>query len=347
MTIRLSILTAILALASCGGKDKKIAAAPAGKPSVSKASGYIVRTTALSDDVELPGTLVANETAEIHPEVAGRIVYLNINEGRYVAKGTLLARLFDGDLQARLKKLKVQLAMAQTTEQRQAKLLEIESIPKQDYDMALLNVNTIKADMEILRVDIGKTIIRAPFSGRLGLKNISLGAYVTSATNIATLHQVSTMKLDFALPEKYLTAIKERQLVYFITPGNSKRYMATVEITNPLITENNRSLTVRARVQNPDAGLLPGGFAQVSLRFEPETAAIMVPTQSIIPQARGKKVVLYQNGIAKFTDVTTGLRDSATIQVTSGLKEGDTILVTGLLSIKPEAKVVVDKIINN
>jgi membrane fusion protein, multidrug efflux system len=346
MTIRLSIITAILALTSCGDKDKKITAAPAGKPSVSKANGYIVRTAALSDDIELPGTLVANETAEVHPEVAGRIVYLNINEGRYVAQGTVLARLFDGDLQARLKKLRVQLAMAQTTEQRQAKLLAIESIAKQDYDMALLNVNTIKADMEILRVDIGKTIIRAPFSGRLGLKNISKGAYVTSATNIATLHQVSTMKLDFALPEKYLTSIKERQLVYFITPGNSKRYMATVEITNPQITENNRSLMVRARVQNPDAGLLPGGFAQVSLRFEPETAAIMVPTQSIIPQARGKKVVLYQNGIAKFTDVTTGLRDSATIQVTSGLKEGDTILVTGLLSIKPDAKVVVDKIVN-
>jgi membrane fusion protein, multidrug efflux system len=336
MTIRLSIITAALVLASCGEKDKKIGAVPAGKATVSKANGFIVRTAALSDDVELPGTLVANETAEVHPEVAGRIVYLNINEGRYVTQGTVLARLFDGDLQARLKKLRVQLAMAQTTEQRQAKLLAIESIAKQDYDMALLNVNTIKADMEILRVDIGKTIIRAPFSGRLGLKNISKGAYVTPATNIATLHQVSTMKLDFALPEKYLTAIKERQLVHFITPGNSKRYMATVEITDPQITEN-----------NPDAGLLPGGFAQVSLRFEPETAAIMVPTQSIIPQARGKKVVLYQNGIAKFTDVTTGLRDSATIQVTSGLKEGDTILVTGLLSIKPDAKVVVDKIVNN
>jgi membrane fusion protein, multidrug efflux system len=346
MTIRLSIITAILALVSCGEKDKKIGAAPAAKAAVSKANGYIVRTAALSDDIELPGTLVANETAEVHPEISGRIVYLNINEGRYVGQGTVLARLFDGDLQARLKKLRIQLAMAQTTEQRQAKLLDIESIPKQDYDMALLNVNTIKADIEILRVDIGKTIIRAPFSGRLGLKNISKGAYITPATSIAALQQISTMKLDFALPEKYLTAIKERQLVYFITPGNSKRYMATVEVTNPQITENNRSVTVRARVQNPDAGLLPGGFAQVSLRFEPETAALMVPTQSIIPQARGKKVVLYQDGVAKFTDVTTGLRDSATIQVTSGLKEGDTILVTGLLSIKPDAKVMVDKIVN-
>jgi membrane fusion protein, multidrug efflux system len=347
MIIRLSIISAIFLLLSCGGKDKKIGALPAAKPTVSKASGYIVRTVAMSDDVELPGTLVANETAEVHPEIAGRIVYLNINEGRYVAQGTILARLFDGDLQARMKKLKVQLAMAETTEQRQAKLLAIESIPKQEYDMALLNVNTIKADMEILRVDIDKTIIRAPFSGRLGLKKISKGAYVTPATNIADLQQINIMKLDFALPEKYLTAIKERQLVYFMTPGNGKRYMATVEVTNPQITETNRSLTVRARVQNPDAALLPGGFAQVSLRFEPESPAIIIPTQAIIPQARGKKVVLYQDGMAKFTDVTTGLRDSATIQITSGLKEGDTVLVTGLLSIKPEGKVTLDKIINN
>jgi membrane fusion protein, multidrug efflux system len=346
MTIRLSIITAILALASCRDKDKKIGAVPVGKPGVSKANGYIVRTAALSDDLELPGTLVANETAEVHPEIAGRIVYLNINEGRYVGQGTVLARLFDGDLQARLKKLRIQLAMAETTEQRQAKLLAIESIPKQDYDMSLLNVNTIKADMEILRVDIGKTVIRAPFSGRLGLKNISKGAYVTPATNIASLQQVSMMKLDFALPEKYITAIKERQLVYFSTPGNSKKYTATVEVTNPQITESNRSLTVRARVQNTDAALLPGGFAQVSLRFEPDAAALVVPAQAIIPQARGKKVVLYQDGVAKFTDVTTGLRDSATVQITSGLKEGDTVLVTGLLSIKPDAKVVVDKIVN-
>jgi membrane fusion protein, multidrug efflux system len=347
MITRLSIITCFAALAACGEKDKKLSATPAAKPSVSKANGYIVKTAALSDDVELPGTLVANETAEVHPEISGRVVYLNINEGRYVAQGTVLARLFDGDLQARLKKLRVQLAMAQTTEQRQAKLLAIESIPKQDYDMALLNVNTIKADMEILQVDIGKTIIRAPFSGRLGLKNISKGAYITPATNIATLHQVSTMKVDFALPEKYLTAIKERQLVHFITPGNSKKYIATVEVTNPQITETNRSLTVRARVQNPDAALLPGGFAQVSLSFEPDAAALVVPTQAIIPQAKGKKVVRYENGVAKFTDVTTGLRDSATVQVTSGIKEGDTILVTGLLSIKPDAKVVVDKIVNN
>jgi membrane fusion protein, multidrug efflux system len=345
MKIRLGIITGLLVLASCKEKDKKIGAAPAGKPPAAKATGYIVKTAAMADDVELPGTLVANEAVEVHPEIAGRIEYLNIKEGSYVSQGTVLAKLFDNDLQARLKKLQVQLAMAQTTEKRQAQLLAIESIPKQDYDMAVLNVNTIKADIAILLVDISKTIIRAPFSGKMGLKNISKGAYVTPATNMATLYQTNILKLDFALPEKYVTAIKERQLVHFTTPGNNKDYTAIISVTNPLITESNRSVTVRAIVQNADAALLPGGFAQVSLRFEPTSPALIIPSQAIVPTAKGKRVVLYEGGVAKFMDVTTGLRDSATVQVTSGLKVGDTVLVTGLLSIKPNAKVVVDKMV--
>jgi membrane fusion protein, multidrug efflux system len=345
MRIQLSALVGLLAMAACKGGDKKLGPTPAAKPSVLRANGFIVKAVAMADAVELPGSLVANETVEIHPEVAGRIGYLNIKEGGYVAQGAVLARLDDDDLQARLKKLQVQLTMAQVTEQRQAKLLAIESIPKQEYDLALLNVNTIKADIAILKTDIDKTIIRAPFSGRLGFKNISRGAYVTPATNIATLYQTNVLKLDFALPEKYITALKQRQLVQFTVPGNNKGYTAVVEMTNPLVTESNRSVMVRAVVQGADAALLPGGFAQVTLRFEPSAPALMVPTQAIVPHARGKRVLLYESGVAKFMDVTTGLRDSAGIQVTTGLKAGDTILVTGLLSIKPNAKVAVDKIV--
>ncbi len=340
------IAAVLLIMAGCKGKEKTESAAAAPKPAVMRANGWIVGTTALSDDVEVSGTLVANEAAEIHPEVSGRIVYLNLPEGRTIAQGTVIARLEDDDLQVRLKKLQVQLKMARVTEERQGKLLAIESIPKQDYDAALLNVQTILADMEILKTDIAKTIIRAPFSGRLGLKNISKGAYITPATNITFLYQVNRMKLDFQVPEKYTGSIRLQQAVYFYTPGNTKKYVAQVAAVNPMVGQANRSLTVRAVVQNNDANLLPGAFARVELRFEPEAAALMVPTQAVIPQARGKKVVVYRDGFARFTDITTGLRDTATVQVTSGLKAGDTVLVTGLLSIKPDAKVVVEKIVN-
>ncbi len=345
MTIKIGTVAALFILASCGGKDKKVGPNPTAKPPVSKATGYVVKTAAMSDDIEVPGTLVANEAVEIHPEIAGRVEYLNIREGNYVAQGTVLVKLNDADLQARLKKLQVQLAMAQTTEKRQAQLLAIESISKQDYDMAVLNINTIKADIAILLVDISRTTIRAPFSGKMGLKNISKGAYVTPATNIATLYQTSTLKLDFALPEKYITSLRMGQLVHFTTPGNNKDYTASIAITNPLVTETNRSVTVRANVQNADAALLPGGFAQVNLRFEPAAPSLTVPAQAIVPTAKGKRVVLIEGGMAKFVDVTTGLRDSATVQITGGLKAGDTVLVTGLLSIKPNAKVVVDKVV--
>ena len=110
--------------------------------------------------------------------------------------------------------------------------------------------------------------------------------------------------------------------------------------------QDTRTLQVRANVQGDQSGLVPGNFASVTLNFEPDPNAIAIPTQAIIPQARGKKVYVYNKGIAKFVDVTTGLRDSVNVQITSGLKAGDTILVTGLLSLKPEAKVMLGKVIN-
>jgi membrane fusion protein (multidrug efflux system) len=141
----------------------------------------VVSPQALSADIRVPGTIMASESTEIHPEVSGRIVDLNLREGGYINKGALIAKLYDGDIQAQLKKLEVQLKIAEQTEQRQGQLLEIQGISKQDYDMSLLQVQTLKADIEINREAIRKTEIRAPFSGKLGLKNVSPGAYVTPA----------------------------------------------------------------------------------------------------------------------------------------------------------------------
>src|SRR5206468_3622497 len=125
--------------------------------------------------IEVPGSLMAFESTEIHPEISGRLTKLNIAEGKFVGKGALLAKIYDGDLQAQLKKLKVQLDIAKTNEDRSAQLLKIQGISKADYDASLLNVNNIKADMEIVRSNLTKTEIRAPFGGKLGLKNVSPG----------------------------------------------------------------------------------------------------------------------------------------------------------------------------
>jgi len=308
--------------------------------------GYVVKTQALGDNVEVPGTLIANEATEIHPEISGRIVQLNVSEGRNVSRGALLAKIYDGDLQATLKKLKVQLQIAEQNENRSSQLLKIQGISQQDYDASLLNINNIKADIEITNAAIIKTEIRAPFTGKVGLKNISTGAFVTPTTIVAIIQQTEILKLDFSVPEKYTSQIKVGQPVTFTVEGETKKYTAKIMATESGVTQNTRTLMIRGIVQNKDAGLVPGIFAKVVLDFDPDPNAIVIPTQAVIPQARGKKVIIYNGGIAKFTDVTTGIRDSSNVQITSGLKAGDTIVTTGLLSVRPDSKIQVNKIIN-
>lgn len=299
---------------------------------------YVVEPKTVSESIEAPGTLLANEITEIRPEVSGRVTSLNITEGRYVTRGTLLAKLYDGDLQAQLKKLEVQLKIAEQTENRQAQLLKIQGISQQDYDLSLLNVNNIKADIEIIQTNISRTAIYAPYNGKLGLKNISVGAYITPTTLLTTITQTEQLKLDFSIPEKYTDKIKIGQMVNFTVQGKSKPYTAKVIATEVSVSQTTRSLLVRSIVPNPKSELLPGVFASVKLQFDPNPNALMVPSQAVLPQARGKKLILFNGGDAKFIDVETGTRDSAFVQITEGVKKGDTVVITGLLSIRPGSK---------
>ncbi len=335
---------------SCSGKRKKeVTAAQAGvaaKRSTPKVDGYVVKAQFISEALEAPGSLVADESTEIHPEVSGRITGLYIREGSFVNKGTLLAKLYDADLQAQKRKLQVQLQIAQQTENRYNQLQKIGGISKQDYDVTALQVSNLRADLDIIRTTLSKTEIRAPFSGKLGLKQISTGAYVTPQSILTTIQKTTGLRLDFTVPEKYSAQIKKGQFVNFTVEGSKRNYTATVEATGSGIEEATRTLKVRAMVKGDATGLVPGGFAKVKLNFDPNSDALMIPSQAIIPQARGKKVAMYKGGTAQFVEVTTGIRDSSNVQIVSGLNRGDTVIVTGLLSVKPDSKVQLNRITN-
>lgn len=337
-----------LFLTACGGDKKKAAAAQqaAAPRPIPQVDAYVVRAKTISDAIEIPGTIVADESTEIHPEVPGRITHLYIREGAQIGRGALLAKLYDGDLQAQRRKLDVQLKIAQSTQSRTEQLVKIGGISQQDYDLTLLNVSNIRADLDIIRAAIAKTEIRAPFSGKLGLKGVSTGAFVTPTSIITTIQKTSGLRLDFNVPEKYIGQIKPGQYVNFSIEGNERAYTATVAATESGIAESTRSLAIRALVKGDEKGLVPGGFAKVRLAFAPDSSALMIPTQAVIPQARGKKVYVYNNGTANFVDVETGMRDSSNVQVTTGLKRGDTVIITGLLGLKPEAKVKIKQITN-
>lgn len=309
-----------------------------------RAEAITVSTSTLLDNIEVPGSIVANEATEIHPEVAGRITGIYFTEGSHIGRGATLFKLNDADLQAQLRKLEVQQRIARQNENRSSELLKIGGISRQDYEATQLQVSNTAADIAITQAQIAKTVVRAPFSGKVGLRLVSVGAYVSPTTVMTTISQVGQMKIDFTVPEKYIPQISKGQYINFTVAGSDKKYAARVTATESNITENTRSLQVRAIVQGDNGGLTPGAFAKVLLSFDPDPNAIVLPTQVVIPQARGKKVYVYNNGEARFVDVTTGIRDSATVQVTSGLKVGDTVLLTGLLSLRPDAKVILTKV---
>jgi membrane fusion protein (multidrug efflux system) len=348
--IILSLITVLTVFTACKNSDKKVEGPGNNKAGEKqppmRVEGFVAKAVSYAQTIEVPGNINANESVEIHPEVSGRVVSLNLNEGKIVQKGELLAKLFDGDLVAQLKKLEVQLKLAETTEERQSRLLKIQGISQQDYDISLLQVNNLKADIGIIKTSIAKTEIRAPFNGKLGLKNISVGAYVSSQTVIATINQTDKLNVDFSIPEKYIGLLKNGQVVSFKFEGSKKECTAKVFATESNITENSRSLTVRATVTNKPKELMPGSFATVKVAFDADPNTILIPNQAILPQARGKKVVVIKNGEATFLDVTTGNRDADNIQIIEGISLGDTVVTTGLLAIKPGSKIQISKIIN-
>ncbi len=296
-----------------------------------KVDAIIVNPALLINEITVTGTLVAKDEVILQNEVGGRIVQLNLPEGKKVKKGTLLVKLFDDDLQANLKKLNTQLALQQQIAGRQAELLQVNGISRNDYDQTVLQVNTLKADIEIEKTKIRKTEVLAPFDGVVGLRNVSVGAIITPSTQIAVFRTADKLKLDFFVPEKYSAEIKQGMSVRFKLYNADKIYNASVFATEEGIDAGTRNLKVRASVTDRSPELVSGAFANVTLHLSENQQALMIPTQAIIPQGDDKFVIVAQQGRAHMTNIKTGIRKNSKIEITEGLNAGDTIITTGLL----------------
>ncbi len=321
---------------ACKKKD-----ANAGKPKISPpviVDVIIAERQSISDIVEASGTVVANEFLELHSEVSGRLTYLNIAEGSSVAQGTILAKINDADLQAQLAKTRVQLDLAQKTTQRYKQLLDVSGINQSEYDIALTQVNAYKADMVYTQALINKTIIRAPFSGVIGLRQISPGAYVTPAITLATLQQTSKIKIDFTVPQNYSNIIKRGSVLDVELDATShKMGRAMIVATEPGANTDTRNLKVRAVLS--ESNINPGAFVKVFLNAGVGKTSIVVPTNCIIPSDKDNQVVVVKNGLANFVNVQTGIRQSSSVEITKGINVGDSVVVTGVLFARPKSKV--------
>lgn len=329
----------LLLISACGsGKNDK------NSQKKDKASGpvtldvSIAKSFEIANHIESNGTILAFEYVELKPEMPGRITYLNINEGMFVQEGVLLAKLNDEDLQAQLKKYKSQLTLAQSNEKRLSVLLKAEGLNQAEYDQALQQVSNIEADIAYTQAMINKTELRAPFSGVIGLRNVSKGAYVTQQNVLATIQQTNAMKVDFVLPETYAMSIKTGMKVEVISEGACK-LKATVTGIEPQINTATRNLKVRAVVDANSCSLRPGAFVKVIFNEGEAKNRIMVPSNVIIPETRFKKIALIKNGIVEIVNVETGIRNGSDVEIISGVNEGDTFAINGILFIKPGSEV--------
>lgn len=290
----------------------------------------------VSNLIEANGTVIANEMVELRPEVSGRLTYLNVPEGRNVAQGTILARINSADLEAQQQKSRVQLELAQSTEKRLKTLLDVGGVNQADYDAALNQVNNLKADIAYTQSLIDKTIIRAPFSGTIGLRQVSPGAYVSPNTIIATLQQSGRLKMDFTLPEEYSDLIRVGgKVAVELNGAEAGRQSATIIAVEPQANTRTRNLSVRCTLDEGSTN--PGSFVKVYIGADVQKKGILVPTNTIIPDDRHNQLILVRKGRAAFVNVETGLRSASSIEIIQGVNEGDSVVVTGVLFAKPNA----------
>lgn len=338
MPTKIIIAFLVLFIFSCKAKKtEETKLPPTAQQQATIVDVMIATTKPLNNIIEVNGTAVANETLAIHPETSGRLTYLNVPDGASVSAGTILAKINDADLQAQLKKSKTQLELAIKTEERLRKLLSINGINQADYDIALTNVNNIKADIDLLNAQIAKTIVKAPFGGVLGLRQTSPGAYVTPQTTLATLLQTNNIKIDFTVPEQYAHLIGKGSVVSVLGMNNVSAQKATIIATEPEINTTTRNLKVRADLNG--RGINIGSFVKVLLSSGNNSNNIVVPTNAIIPDAAFKKVIVVKEGKGKFVNVETGLRTASGVEITKGLSIGDSVVVTGVLFVRPNAAV--------
>lgn len=296
--------------------------------------GVRVDSRPFSNRIFTTGSIIANEEVELRPEASGRITSLTLQEGRAVRKGQLLVKINDADLQAQLLRTNLQLELAMLREERQKALLANRAIAQEDYEVALNQVNTIKAEIELLKAQIEKTEIRAPFDGVIGLRNVSEGSYVTPSAIVATLQDYSRIKIDFSVPERYVSYVTVGDRISFTRQGSDRTYNGTVMAIEPRIDAATRTLLLRAEAQNPEGSIFPGSFVEIQFELRAIPNALMVPSEAVIPELGGSSLFVAENGIAKRRRIETGIRTETLVQIVSGISEGDTVLTTGILQLR-------------
>jgi membrane fusion protein, multidrug efflux system len=305
-------------------------------------NGVVVQPQKFANAIFVSGSIEANEQVQIRSQVSGIVEGIFFKEGTKVKKGERLLQINDDELRAQLEQVKAREKLSSENEKRARQLLEKEGISQQEYDVAAADFNSLRAQTRLIEAQVGKTTIKAPFDGTIGLRGISTGGYLTPETVIANLVNINPVKITFSIPEKYSGKVKVGTELNFTVPGTTKKFSAKVYAVEPSIEATTRTLQLRALSENNENDLYPGAFANIELPIDVIDDALLVPTESIVPVQNGKKVFVSKNGKAMEVKVETSVRTEKEVLITSGLNPGDTVITTGVMSLKSETPVKVE-----
>ena len=302
----------------------------------------ILKPHLLTDEILTVGKLVPDEEVQLTFETSGKITDIYFKEGTHVEKGTLLAKVNDSQLQAHLSRLEAQGPLAEDRVYRQSALLQRDAVSKEALEIVKTELATLNADIEQVKAQIKMTELRAPFDGIIGLRQVSVGAYASPSTIIATLTSITPIKIEFSVSERYAKDVKKGTSLTFNVDGYTTPFEAQVYATESSLDPETHNLTVRAIYDNSDQMLMPGQYTGIRLKQKEITDAISVPAEAIVPEMGKNKVFVYRGGKAEPVDVITGLRTDAEVQVIEGLVSGDTILTSGTLQLRKGSAVKIE-----
>ena len=330
-------------------ENKELTGVPAKTDSPSKKRalnviGEIIKESSISDGRNITGLLLPDEEVNLSFETSGKIISINFTEGTQVRQGQLLAKVNDTQLQAQLRKLEVQLKLAENRVYRQNALLEKEAVSKEAYEQVQTDLAMLKAEIDMVKANIAYTELRAPFDGIIGLRQVSEGTYVNTSTIVAKLTKISPLKIEFAVAERYAGILKKGANLTFKIDGYIKPFSAKVYAMESHVDSKNHTFAIRALYPNTDGKLMPGRFASVELKTQEFNDAITIPSQAIVPEMGIDKVYLYKSGKAQPVTITKGIRNDARVQVLEGLSLGDTIITSGTLQLRTGLSVILDEV---
>ncbi|MGB6104199.1 MAG: efflux RND transporter periplasmic adaptor subunit [Pusillimonas sp.] len=284
----------------------------------------------LARGVSAVGSLRSENSVMLRPEITGRIVEINFEEGGKVSKGQVLVRLDDSVVKAQLQQAEANLGLASSQYRRAQELSKQGFISKQARDESASQLKVQQATAALAKAQLEKTVILAPFDGLIGLRNVSVGDYVSPGIDLVPIESVDPLKVDFRIPEQFLGQVRvgaKLALSFDALPGQQRE--GEVGAISPLVDVGGRSILLRANVPNGDDTLRPGMFARVRLQFA-DAQGLMVPETSLVPAGEEQFVYRVEDGRAKRVTVKLGLRRGGQVEVLEGLQAGDQVLTTGL-----------------